>query len=204
MSVAKRRTNAEVRILILEAAKELFDAQGFVSTTTKQIAERAGVQEPLVFRNFGSKANLFDEAVVAPFAGLIDTYVEGWERPESRTEREALIGEFLEGLYDLARKHRRLLLDAVAQRQLGVSPSDDVLDHIARAVHRIVAIPTIGEDYPAMDPAAAVSSVMGMIFGAALLDDLFYARGTRRPSRRRIVNELTGTILRGITRDLPD
>ncbi|ERN41513.1 transcriptional regulator [Rubidibacter lacunae KORDI 51-2] len=43
---------------IVDAAIELFASQGFAATTTKQIADRAGVNEVTLFRNFGSKHDL--------------------------------------------------------------------------------------------------------------------------------------------------
>lgn len=40
---------------VLEAAAELFASHGYASTTTRAIAERAGVNEVTLFRRFGSK-----------------------------------------------------------------------------------------------------------------------------------------------------
>jgi AcrR family transcriptional regulator len=43
---------------LIHAAIKLFAAQGVTDTTTKQIAESAGVNEVTLFRNFGSKHGL--------------------------------------------------------------------------------------------------------------------------------------------------
>ncbi|WP_287129677.1 TetR family transcriptional regulator [Candidatus Cyanaurora vandensis] len=58
---------------LLQAAWELFAAQGITETTTRQIAERAGVNEVTLFRQFGHKhrllaAALEESAWLAPFA----------------------------------------------------------------------------------------------------------------------------------------
>lgn len=54
-----RRAKAEERRQqILEAALDLFAHQGYSATTTKQIAERVGVTEGLIFHYFPSKADL--------------------------------------------------------------------------------------------------------------------------------------------------
>lgn len=54
---------------IMEVALELFSEKGYYSTTTKQIAQEAGVNELTIFRHFGSKSNLFqmvtEQVVVA-------------------------------------------------------------------------------------------------------------------------------------------
>jgi TetR/AcrR family transcriptional regulator len=47
------------RLQIMEAAKELFARQGFEGTTTRQIAERARVNEAIIFRHFPGKEDLY-------------------------------------------------------------------------------------------------------------------------------------------------
>ncbi|HEV8612411.1 MAG TPA: helix-turn-helix domain-containing protein [Gemmatimonadales bacterium] len=52
-----------LRDKILHAATELYAETGFRGTTTRQIAQRAGVNEVTVFRHFGSKTALLSEAI---------------------------------------------------------------------------------------------------------------------------------------------
>jgi len=47
---------------LCEAAIELFSSEGYDGVTTKKIAEVAGVSEMTLFRHFGSKNNLFQDA----------------------------------------------------------------------------------------------------------------------------------------------
>jgi AcrR family transcriptional regulator len=54
---AAERSVTEVRIV--EAAVQLFARQGYKGTTTRQIAQLAGVNEATVFRCFARKAELF-------------------------------------------------------------------------------------------------------------------------------------------------
>ena len=61
---ATRRARGAPRLLLLDAARTLFARQDYRSTTTREIADTAGVLEHLLFRQFGSKAALFNEAVV--------------------------------------------------------------------------------------------------------------------------------------------
>lgn len=51
----------ERRVAIVEAAKPLFARHGFAGTTTRQIAQAAGVSEALLFQHFPSKAALYRE-----------------------------------------------------------------------------------------------------------------------------------------------
>lgn len=50
----------ETRSRILAAARELFERNGTRGTTTREVAERAGVNEATLFRHFGSKRALLE------------------------------------------------------------------------------------------------------------------------------------------------
>jgi len=55
------RMSAEERKLqILRVAVSLFSRHGFVGTTTKEIAQAAGVSEAMVFRHFATKQELYN------------------------------------------------------------------------------------------------------------------------------------------------
>src|SRR5215218_2672617 len=51
------------RTRILEAAARVYAEHGFRGATTRRIAHAAGVNEVTLFRTFGSKAALIDEAI---------------------------------------------------------------------------------------------------------------------------------------------
>src|SRR5262245_21386541 len=89
----QRRSSREVRELLLGAAGDPFRSQGYDTTTTRQIAERAGVSEPRLFKHFGTKHQLFEAAMLAPFAQLIDDYTASWRAGvDGRSVEEILRG----------------------------------------------------------------------------------------------------------------
>ena len=60
---------------ILDAAEDLFAAQGYQATTIAQVAQAVGVQGPALYKHFASKSELFEEVLerlFAPFATLLD------------------------------------------------------------------------------------------------------------------------------------
>jgi AcrR family transcriptional regulator len=56
-----RLDNDERRKAIVTAAVPLFARKGFAGTTTKELAEAAGISEGLLFRHFPSKKHLYGE-----------------------------------------------------------------------------------------------------------------------------------------------
>jgi AcrR family transcriptional regulator len=203
-----RRPSADIRALVLDAARELFLRQGFEATTTKQIAERAGVVEHLLFTNFGSKAALFEIAVLEPISEFVSDYAASWkmagvEAPELRVD--ALV----RGLYTIAKRDRTVLLAALTRR-LDREPADepDVIDRVASTLQGLRGVSDL-ERYGDVDPPAALAAVLGMVLGVALLDDLLFSRGSRRPSQERLIAEIEKFVLYGTTRraggdDYPD
>jgi AcrR family transcriptional regulator len=61
-ATATRQTADERRESILDAALVEFAAKGLHGTSTEDIAKRAGISQPYVFRLFGTKQKLFAEA----------------------------------------------------------------------------------------------------------------------------------------------
>jgi AcrR family transcriptional regulator len=63
----RRRGAQDARTRILGAGLDLFGDRGFKATTTRDIAERAKVNEVTIFRQFGSKRNLFAAVMAEMF-----------------------------------------------------------------------------------------------------------------------------------------
>jgi len=63
---ATRQTASYRRLSFLQAALDLFSTQGFDGTTTRTVAESAGVTEALLFKHFRTKQELL-RAVVEEF-----------------------------------------------------------------------------------------------------------------------------------------
>lgn len=61
-ATATRQTAEERRSSILDASLVEFAAKGLHGTSTEDIAKRAGISQPYVFRLFGTKKKLFAEA----------------------------------------------------------------------------------------------------------------------------------------------
>jgi len=64
----KRLSSEERREKITEAAVALFSQKGFSGTTTREIAELAGINEAMLFRSFPTKEELYS-AIITRAAG---------------------------------------------------------------------------------------------------------------------------------------
>src|SRR3954449_5651934 len=59
MATAHRVPAEDRRLQIIDVARELFASRGFEGTTTRELAEKIGINEALLFRHFPSKEELY-------------------------------------------------------------------------------------------------------------------------------------------------
>jgi AcrR family transcriptional regulator len=197
---AVRRPRGEPRRLLLDAARELFARQDYRSTTTREIAEAAGVSEYLLFRHFGSKAGLFREALVLPFTGFVDEFGRTWQSvvPEETVEEE-LARHFVGQLYDVIVEHRGLLLTLAAAEAFSEEEIADAgIADIRRAIAVLGQISVEGMQLRGLrsnQPDLPAHSTVAMIVGMVALRSSFF--GQKSPSREAIVDELVQATLHG-------
>ncbi len=197
---ATRRPRGEPRRLLLDAARDLFSRQDYRSTTTREIAEAAGVIEPLIFRHFGSKAALFHETMVAPFTSFVDDFGRTWQSvvPEETSEDE-LASQFVGKLYDVFVEHQGLVLTLLASESLSEEEMTETgIGDIRRALAVLGRISAEGmaiRGVQSSHPDLAAYSTVAMIAGMAALRSAYF--GTKPPTRKAIVEELTEAILHG-------
>jgi AcrR family transcriptional regulator len=195
-----RRPRGEARRLLLDAARELFARQDYRATTTREIAEAAGVTEYLLFRHFGSKAGLFREALVLPFTNFVDDFGKTWQAvvPEE-TDEEELSKQFVGQLYDVLVQHQGLLLTLVASDGLSEEEIESAgIADIRRALTVLGQISAEGMRIRGMrssQPDLPAHSTVAMIVGMVALRSTFY--GSEAPPREAIVDELVQAILHG-------
>lgn len=190
----------EPRRLLLDAARELFARKDYRSTTTREIAEAADVNEYLLFRNFGSKAGLFREALVLPFTDFVDEFGRTWQSVvPDETGEEELARHFVGQLYDVVVEHRGLLLTLVASETLSEDEITDAgIADITRALGVLGQISAEGmrlRGLRAGRPELPAHTTVATIAGMVALRSTFF--GANQPSREAIVDELVQAILHG-------
>jgi AcrR family transcriptional regulator len=112
----KGEKSRQTRRRILQAASELFVAQGYGATTLQGIAERAGVAVQTIYFAFGNKPSLLKE--------LVDVTIAGDDEPIPTMQR----AWFLDALgSDTAQAHLRAHVHGTGQMLQRVAPIMDVL-----------------------------------------------------------------------------
>ncbi|WBO61987.1 TetR/AcrR family transcriptional regulator [Streptomyces camelliae] len=154
-SRADRRRATEARIL--ECARELFAEKGFDRTTIRAVASAAGVDPALVMQYYGSKRELFTQAVqaipavpaVTDAGALVD-------------ELLATLGLELGGLPEGALAMLRSMLTDPSAAEQARGTLGRQIDGIAAALP--------GVEDPGLRAALVVTTLLGITIGHQLLD----------------------------------
>jgi AcrR family transcriptional regulator len=170
-----RRSSAEVRSRIQSAAVALFAERGYGNTTTREIARRAEVAEPVIFRIYPTKQALFDAAVLEPFDEFISAYTARWlAAPTAGGNPEEVLQQFVEDLHDLVRQNRQLVAALASSGSLTVrtQPVLAKLEKMGTVIAQTHGLP--------FDPKLSVRIAAVMVAAVTLLEDeLFDGAGNR-------------------------
>jgi AcrR family transcriptional regulator len=131
-------TKAETRRRILDAARQLFAGRGYDATTTRDIADVAGIANGTLFNYFANKEAVL-ASLVAQVTGTVHTDFAS-PSPDEGSFEEALFAFVATGLRKLKpwRKHLPVLLETV-WNPLTMAPVDDAqamrLAHLEMVAH---------------------------------------------------------------------
>jgi AcrR family transcriptional regulator len=147
----RRRDAAATRQALLDAAIELFAERGYDRTTVRDIATRAGVNQALLFRYFGSKEALFATA----------TSGDSWREAEP----DKLLATMLERLLAPISSDRRDRVLTALLRTLGTD------DEAAKIRQRLTAgyIDTLATLTDAPDAQLRAELVLAWVFGISFM-----------------------------------
>ena len=191
------------RQLLLDAARGLFAERGFKGASTRDIAERAGVSEVMIFRHFGSKANLFQEAVVEPFTSFMQNYIADYHsREHGKLSPEEEGRALYTGLFKVLRAEREALLALMAARQFDDLPAtasakvDAAFGQVLALLEEVVATEAEERHFSDFDLAPTVRVMFSMVLAAALHGD-WMGMG-RTVSYDRVLDTMTQLTVRGL------
>ncbi|HEX2203207.1 MAG TPA: helix-turn-helix domain-containing protein [Longimicrobium sp.] len=189
-----------MRERLLQAALRVFQEGGTRGATTRRIAAEAGVNEITLFRHFGSKAALLQEALQA--SARAD---ELPALPAEPADPERELVEWARGQMAHLRRSRQIIRacmgemaqDSEMGRRAGDGPervARDLEAYLVRLRERRLAD-------AALDPVAAAAMLMGALFTDVMGRDLMPGRYTYAPEEA--PERYVGLFLRAIGAPAP-
>jgi AcrR family transcriptional regulator len=159
---------AERRDAIIETATRVFAERGYRRATTAEIAAEAGVSEPILYRHFMSKVELFLACLESAWTDMSEHWIA---TIEGETDGARLVDALLDAQRDL--RSRKPYLAVLLVQGLSDAAQDPAINaymqkHVSR-VHelmtRVLAAAQEAGAVPAdRDPAAEAWTHMGVSF----------------------------------------
>ena len=200
-----RMAGEERRLQILAVAVSLFSQKGFRGTTTKEIAQAAGVSEAMVFRHFATKEELYSaildhKACASGRFDPADMAADPIARKDDRGVFESLALGALDHHEHDPEFQRLLLHSALEKHQLAQMFFDQIVRHVYDFLGSYIRERQRDGVFIEIDPAIVVRCFIGMVMHHSLNNNLW------DPDRRllNISNEtaaklFTDILLKGIT-----
>ena len=204
--VSGSRMSAEDRRLqILRVAVSLFSQRGFGGTTTREIAQAAGVSEAMVFRHFATKQELYSaildhKACSGDSMNPEQMVAEALKQKDDRAVFEQLALGALDH-HECDPEFQRLLLHSALE---GHELAEMFFEKFIRRVYELLGgYITERQRDGAMvniDPAIAVRSFIGMIIHHSLNNNLWDPnRRLLKISNKEAAKHFTNILLHGIS-----
>lgn len=203
--VATRMAAEDRRHQILHVAVTLFSERGFGGTTTKEIAQAAGVSEAMVFRHYATKQELYSaildhKACSGDSMNPEEMVAEALKQKDDRAVFERLALGALEH-HETDPEFQRLLLHSALERH---ELAEMFFEKFVRRVYQLLGgYITERQRDGAMikiDPAVIVRAFIGMIIHHSLNNNLWDPeRHLLKISNQEAAKQFTDILLNGIS-----
>ena len=186
----------ETRLRILTAAREIYERNGTRGTTTREVAERAGVNEATLFRHFGSKAALL--AAMREHACGLEAFreiVATLTGADVRAELTTIARSAVENMHE----QRNLLCVSLVEEAADPSAFDAPEWRIPSQVRTMLAEyfgQRVREQRLAGDPEFLACAFMGILFQYVVARKLWHSHVIDLA----IVDQLVDVFLNGVRR----
>jgi AcrR family transcriptional regulator len=159
---------------LLSVARQRFADDGYHAATTSSIAREAGVSEPLLFKHFGSKEELFRLSIVEPMLELLRARTAEHAGDEPVADQQLALHSFLVTWATLVHDERTLALTLLAELNrfpdVGAEVASMVRQHVEDVAGHIAAA-TDRREYRSFDPVVATWSSLAAATVAGLLGE---------------------------------
>ncbi|WP_046213488.1 TetR/AcrR family transcriptional regulator [Paenibacillus wulumuqiensis] len=127
-------TSVNRRNEIIAAAIEVFAEQGYYRATTAQVAERAEISQPYVFRFFSTKEKLLVEALEASWNRII----EAFQGVAASAPDEEMEQQLIDAYSDIMNAHRNEIILQMQAQTIQEPAIAEVMQRRFREIHEMV------------------------------------------------------------------
>lgn len=178
------------RTKLLEVAARIFAQSGYRGTTTRGVAQEAGVNEVTLFRHFGSKDALIREAMNHLYETEVPTLPAEPGDPTDEVMRWARA--WYEHMHARRRAHRKLLGEFEEHPE--IMDCTKASTDFERTGQYFARLQAEGRLAPDADIHAATHLLLGALFAHAVYEDMLEGI----PPREQVIRQSVSFVLRAL------
>ncbi len=195
-----RLSGEERRRQIIEAAASLFSRRGFGGTTTREVAEAAGISEPTIFKHFATKEDLYAAIIEAKVTteAILESAEPAARRGDDAGVLRALAHALIKRTQEDPTLMRLMLFSALEGHALSDMFFQSRVARVDEFLCRYIGERVAAGAFRQVDPMQAAWNFIGMIAYHLLYREVFRQKPPAYLTMERIVDEMVGLFLRGV------
>jgi len=201
MSTVTARLGARGRIL--ETSMKLFAEKGFSGTTTKEIAERAGVNQALIFRYFSTKRDLYGaiiEKKIEEEPGIEEPLKKYKETKDDRLIFKSIANKMFDKCGNDPDFIRLLHYSALENHELSDMFFDTYVEYVIMLLSEYIKDRISGGFFKEVNPLLAAKAFIGMVINYIIVQELFGEKKDKRIKQEDVAEVFVKIFLEGISK----
>lgn len=199
--MARVKARAFAKEKILEHAMKLFAHKGFSGTTTKEIAEKAGVNEALIFRHFTTKKELYG-SIIEKKINEEPEIEKPLERSGNKKDDWQIFSSIAMRLFDKCGRDpdfiRLLHYSALEGHELSDMFFDTYVEYINKLLSQYIKDRISDGAFKNINPLVAARAFIGMVINFIIVQELFREKRKGTIKQEDIVESFVTIFLEGM------
>lgn len=200
MRISHRPSNAEIetRERILKAALRLFAKRGFEATTTRDLAEAAGVAEGSLFRHFPTKKAILIEVATQGWVDLLTDLLTALSEMGSYRAIAQVMRKRMLHLHENADIMRVCFMEAQFHPDLRERIQREVIDKMTDVTEAFFETAMEQGVYRQMNPKTVARVFLGMFAVAGFSQDTILSPNASPSQMQEMAEEMADIFLNGV------
>jgi AcrR family transcriptional regulator len=185
---------------ILKGAMQLFAKNGFRGTTTREIAQRLGISEALMFKYFPSKEALYWAIIQKRTDGSEEMLFpkEAIQAKDDRQVFQAIASYLIRKNREDPTFMRLLLYSALERHDLSNIFFENHATERTRLLSRYIRQRIKEKAFRNVPPLVAARAFIGMVIHYVLAEEIYGMKSLSRFSQKKVVDTLVDAFLNGL------
>lgn len=165
MSIAQRslqKAESSPKERVLDAAQQLFSRRGYAGTTTRDLAQTAGMAEGTLFRHFENKKAILIEVVTRGWVELLTDLLTALSEMSSYKAVDQVLRHRMLHFHDNADLLRVCFMEAQFHPELSHRIQTDIIDKMTDVAEAFFQTAMERGEYRPMNPRIVAKVFLGM------------------------------------------